>query len=87
MSGPYVGLHRSRWEAKTQELLASHPLGADEIVEVVLSCWNAIFQTRIGGKAQIGVHIFPRPQIMGMFLHELIPLEFAERYPGIWRRE
>ena len=62
-------------------------MGADEIVEVVLSCWNAIFQTRIGGKAQIGVHIFPRPQIMGMFLHELIPMEFAERYPGVWRRE
>lgn len=24
---------------------------------------------------------------MGMFLHELIPLDFAARYPGIWRRE
>ena len=24
---------------------------------------------------------------MGMFLHELIPLAFAARYPGIWRRE
>lgn len=39
------------------------------------------------GKTLIGVHVFPRPQIMGMFLHELIPLEFAERYPDIWRRE
>lgn len=87
MSGPYVGLHRRRWEAKTQELLANHPLEVEEVVEVVLSCWNVIFETSIGGKARIGVHIFPRPQIMGMFLHELIPLEFAERYPGIWRRE
>ena len=87
MSEPYVGLHQSQWKARTRELLANHPLEAEEIVEVVLSCWNSIFQTRIGGRALIGVHIFPRPQIMGMFLHELIPLEFADRYPGIWRRE
>lgn len=24
---------------------------------------------------------------MGYFLHELIPLEFARRYPKVWRRE
>jgi hypothetical protein len=24
---------------------------------------------------------------MGTFLHELIPLEFSDRYPGVWRRE
>ena len=87
MDGPYVGLRQSQWKAKTQELLASHPLETEEAVDVVLSSWNAILETRIGGKALIGVHIFPRPQIMGMFLHELIPLEFAERYPDIWRRE
>ena len=87
MSSPYDGLEQSQWKAKTEELLASHPLGAGEVVEVALSCWSSIFDTRIGGKAQIGVHIFPRPQIMGMFLHELIPLEFSDRYPGIWRRE
>ena len=87
MREPYVGLPRRQWKARTQELLASHPLEAQEIVEVVLSCWNSILQTRVGGRAQIGVHIFPRPQIMGMFLHELIPLEFAARYPGTWRRE
>jgi hypothetical protein len=33
------------------------------------------------------VDLFPRPQIMAYFLHELIPLEFSDRYPGIWRRE
>jgi hypothetical protein len=24
---------------------------------------------------------------MAFFLHELIPLEFAQRYPGVWKRE
>lgn len=36
---------------------------------------------------RIGVDIFPKPQIMGFFLHELIPLELAARYPMEWRIE
>ena len=87
MSSPYIGLPQSQWRAKTQELISEHPLDTAEIVEVVLLCWDSIFRTRIGGRALIGVNIFPRPQVMGTFLHELIPLEFASRYPGIWRRE
>ena len=87
MSSPYRRLRQSQWQTKTQELVAAHPLDTSEIVDVVLQCWGAIFRTKIGGKAQIGVHVFPRPQVMGAFLHELIPLEFGDRYPGIWRRE
>ena len=29
--------------------------------------------------------MFPKPQIMGFFLHELIPLELAARFPKEWR--
>ena len=87
MSDPYEGLREDQWRTKTEELLSAHPLDIDEVVDVVLGCWGSIFRTRIGGKALIGVHIFPRPQVMGSFLHELIPLEFSARYPGIWRRE
>jgi hypothetical protein len=36
---------------------------------------------------KIGVEIFPKPQIMGFLLHELIPLELQARYPKIWRKE
>lgn len=35
----------------------------------------------------IGKDIFPKPQIMGFFLHELIPLTLAKRYPDKWRKE
>ena len=87
MKSPYDGLREEQWRAKTEELLTAHPLDREEIIDITLSCWSAIFETKIGGKAQIGVHIFPRPQIMGTFLHELIPLEFSDRYPGTWRRE
>ena len=84
---PYDHLPIARWSAKTQELVSDHPLGKVEIVDVVQGCWDAILSTRIGTRAQIGLHIFPRPQVMGTFLHELIPLEFSHRYPGVWRRE
>ena len=87
MNSPYHDLAVERWHEKTIELLEAHPLNGDEIVDVTLGCWSSIFRTRIGGQAQIGVHIFPRPQIMGTFLHELIPLEFSLRYPKLWRRE
>jgi len=87
-TSPYAGLNSSQWLAKTKQLVDSHPLSTDEIVQVTMDSWNAIFASRIGSKGfTIGTHIFPKPQIMGFLLHELIPLEFQARYPGIWRGE
>ncbi len=83
---PYQGLEEAKWADKTDELINSHPLKKEEMVEVVLQSWNDIFDSRFGPKGfQIGKHIFPKPQIMGFLLHEMIPLEFAERYKGLWR--
>ena len=70
------------------QLVERHPLKATELVDVVLQSWNDIFESRLGSKGfQIGKHIFPKPQIMGFLLHELIPLEIAARYPKFWRGE
>lgn len=88
MASPYAGVHVPDWKIKTQELIESHPLKTAEIVEVVLQAWNDIFDSKLGPKGfQIGVHILPKPQIMGFFLHELIQLEFGTRYPRLWRAE
>ena len=85
---PYKDVPESKWQEITAQLIELHPLDQEEIVEVVLLSWASIFKSRIGQKGfRIGKHIFPRPQIMGFFLHELISLEFASRYPGIWRGE
>lgn len=60
----------------------------NEIYEVVMQVWDDIFNSGIGSKPfRIGSELFPRPQVMAFFLHELIPLEFSYRYPGVWRRE
>lgn len=84
---PYEGLDVSQWKYKTQELVAAHPLKTDEIVDVVLEAWKGILNTKIAGRLQNGVDIFPSPQILGNYLHELIPVVLESRYPGQWTRD
>lgn len=86
MPSPYEKLPTNRWFKKTAQLIEKHPLTTREIVDVVLRSWASIFDSAIGGY-KIGTHIFPKPQVMGFFLHELIALEFAHRYPEVWRGE
>lgn len=88
MTSPYAGLRPAQWTDKTDELIAAFPLEANELVEVVRLSWEGVFASKIGTKRfQIGKHIFPKPQIVAFFLHELIPLELTSRYPGVWRGE
>ncbi len=83
---PYAGLLPTQWAAKTAELLKEYPLTGKEIVVPILEAWDSIFESKIGRHGiQIGNDIFPTPQIMASYLHELIPLEFAALYPGKWR--
>ncbi len=88
MTSPYTGLSIQQWEAKTLELINEHPLDPNELYEIVTSVWEDIFRSGIGSKPfRIGEDLFPRPQVIGYFIHELIPLELEYRYPGVWRRE
>ena len=87
LSSPYDGLDKTQWKQKTVELVNLHPLRND-IVDVVLQCWSDIFASTFGKASyQIGEDIFPAPQIMAFLLHELIPLELTNRYPGKWHRD
>ena len=86
-TAPYSGLAPEDWAARTEALVGEHPLTPGEIVEVTLQCWDWIFDSRIGPGFQVGEQLFPKPQIMGFLLHELIALEFARRYEGVWRGE
>ncbi len=88
MASPYHGLSQDKWRIVTNRLISEHPLNMDELIDVVLTSWNSIFETKIGSNEFcLGKNIFPKPQIMGFFLHELIPLELAHRYPEEWRGE
>lgn len=82
-SSPYEGKPEKDWLDITQQLVEAHPLKND-LVNVVLESWNDIFSSNIGG-FRIGRDIFPEPQIMGFFLHDLIALHLSKRYPGVYR--
>jgi hypothetical protein len=75
--------------SSTQALVEQYPVSRDDIVAIVLDQWESIFESRVGRHGlRIGEHIRPKPQIMGDYLHELIPFEFQARF-GVdtWRRD
>jgi hypothetical protein len=88
MTSPYAGKPVSAWPGITEHLVSRHPLKKKELVSTVLRAWELIFKKSvIGGLLHIGVDLFPQPQILGDFLHELVPLILERRYPGQWRRD
>ncbi|MGV8980528.1 ScaI family restriction endonuclease [Clostridium sp.] len=87
MVSPYYNLPKSQLIQKTQELLSLNPLNEKKIIECILISWNDILKTKIGGILQIGVDVFPIPQVMGNFLHELIPYKLKQCYPELWRKD
>lgn len=86
MKSPYLDVSIDKWQTITKRLIDEHPLDKQALTDVVLDCWRSIFESKFGRKGfQIGKDIFPKPQIMGFLLHELIPLELAARFPKDWR--
>lgn len=85
---PYTGKDKSQWKSITEQLIKQHPLNENDIVSVISDAWRDIFETSIGRhKLKIGMDIFPKPQVVGSLLHELIPAELAAAYPSEWRSE
>lgn len=87
MVSPYANEPEYRWSEITESLIAKHPLSEKDIVSAVLQAWEGIMQTSIAKELQIGVDIFPTPQSLGNYLHELIPVILNKRYPKLWARD
>lgn len=87
-NSPYKEAPPARWMGVTESLVDDHPLTADQIVAAVFDAWNGLFTTSIGKHGlKIGEHIFPKPQVIGALLHELIPAEFVALDKASWRAE
>lgn len=84
-NSPYVNLPIAHWEDKTRELIDNYPIPPEILVKAVLDSWNLICGTKIGNEIVIGDNYFPTPQILGDFLHELIPVELA-RFDNRFRK-
>ena len=87
-ASPYTGYDQSDWPKITEDIISRHPLAEDSLVNMVLESWNNIFDTSIGRhNLKIGVDIFPKPQVIGALMHELVPAEMSATYPKEWRGE
>lgn len=84
---PYENLPDTQWKKVTKKLVNEHPLSSDILIDTVLKAWNGILNTKIADELQIGRDIFPTPQILGNYLHELIPVFLEKKYPGQWTRD
>ena len=74
----------SKWQGVTDEILKNHPLKEQEIVDVVLKSWSDIFNSKIGSFS-IGKDIYPTPQIMSFFLHELVAHYLSLKYNRVYK--
>lgn len=72
---PYKNKPQNKWKSITTKLVNRHPLKTC-LVEIVLKSWDSIFDSKLGD-FYIGKEIFPQPQVMGFFLHELIALNIS----------
>ena len=81
---PYYGKDISEWSKITDSLIKKHPLKREEIVKTILKSWDDIFNSSIG-HFYIGKEIYPAPQMMSFFLHELIAHYLELRYPKLYK--
>lgn len=70
----------------TLEKMDAHPLSKETMVEIVFKAWNDIESLQLGTESyEIGKDLFPKPQLIGMLLHELISLEIGKLLPDQWK--
>ncbi|PPF82976.1 ScaI family restriction endonuclease [Subtercola sp. Z020] len=84
---PYSNSPEELWPEITRELVDAYPLSLSELKDVVLDSWTRILSTRIGNELQIGEEYKPSPQMMGNFLHNMIPIVLERAHPAEWRKD
>ncbi|MFZ6066833.1 ScaI family restriction endonuclease [Staphylococcus saprophyticus] len=82
---PYEGKNEIEWENVTRELIRDFPISMDTIVDLVLQSWSEIF-TLTNEKKDfiIGETVFPKPQMMGFFLEEILTQKIHKLDPETW---
>lgn len=82
---PYEDVEESEWKGVTESLIDEFPIEMERIRDIVLDSWNEIFT--ISNASQdfaIGKTIFPKPQILGFFLEEIVTHKIYKLDPKTW---
>ncbi len=83
VQSPYLNVPIDQRLGVTKALLARHPLKEEEITNVICKSWDDIFNSKIGS-FKIGREIFPSPQIISFFLHELTAHYLTLSHKGLF---
>lgn len=82
---PYEGEDKSKWYEVTKKLIKEHPLDMEVVKNIVLESWEEIFTiTNSSNDFKIGENVYPKPQMMGFFLEELIAKKIHKLDPEVW---
>lgn len=82
---PYEGKDENEWTQVTEDLIQQFPLDMNIIKDIVLESWDEIFTiTNEKKDFIIGKTSYPKPQMMGFFLEELITQKIHKIDPYTW---
>jgi hypothetical protein len=86
-ASPYTGQPGPRWLKVTERLLDEHPLKAVDVLDIVMSAWDALWATVVGKPpTQVPLRELHPPAIVtGYLLETLMARELVGRFPGDWR--
>ena len=86
---PYAGIATQEWGKVTRQLIDQHPLKPEEVLDIALTSWDAVWSTQIGtGAARLALKdVNPPATVVGYFFEKLFAKELATRYPKDWRGE
>jgi len=82
----YEGKPPSEWKPITDKLLSEYPLDGTDIKKMVLSAWDKLWKTKIGGTIPIE-DIGLKASSIGEIFQKLFSNELDIRYPDSWRTD
>lgn len=82
---PYANIEQSEWKSITKRLIEEFPIEMETIRNIVLDSWDELFTiSNATNDFAIGKTIFPKPQILGFFLEEIVTQKICKLDPTTW---
>ncbi|MCD3403720.1 ScaI family restriction endonuclease [Streptococcus equi] len=82
---PYHNVKESEWKSVTERLIEEFPIEMETLRKIVLDSWNELFTISNATRDfAIGKTIFPKPQILGFFLEEIVTQKIHKLDPKTW---
>jgi len=85
-SAPYKDKSIAEWGEITKTLVSMYPLNTDEILNISITAWERLWNTKVGETIALKEVELPAT-VVGYFFQKLFAQELSTRYPDVWRGE